>query len=131
MGYNLGGTAVHEVGHWFGLLHTFQGEDCDTSRNPGDYVDDTNPEKVSTAGCPVFKDSCGLGGVGGGDPIHNFMDYSNDFWSVFLFSFSFPLFLPLLPFPLLPSAGRGDISFPLFYFLFFFVAPLLKKKENQ
>jgi hypothetical protein len=73
--YNLGGTAVHEVGHWNGLLHTFQGETCDRGSD-GDYIADTPMQSVATDGCPVSKDSCpdspGL------DAIHNFMDYSSD-----------------------------------------------------
>lgn len=76
-GYNKGGTAVHEIGHWFGLLHTFQGESCSLG-NSGDYIDDTPLEAVSTSGCPVGKDSCPL--EPGIDPIHNYMDYSSDEW---------------------------------------------------
>ncbi|PLN77877.1 metalloprotease MEP1 [Aspergillus taichungensis] len=73
--YNKGGTAIHEVGHWNGLLHIFEGESC-SSRNKGDYVADTPQQSEATDGCPAQKDSCpNLPGV---DAIHNFMDYSSD-----------------------------------------------------
>lgn len=73
LGYNQGMTAVHETGHWMGLLHTFEGNSCDGA---GDHIDDTRVEKESTDGCPKGKNSCP--GVQGEDPIHNFMDYSLD-----------------------------------------------------
>ena len=77
--YNLGGTAVHEVGHWIGLLHTFQGGCGDESEtgcaSTGDLVCDTPGEAGPTFGCPDGKDTCPGEGE---DPIHNYMDYTDD-----------------------------------------------------
>jgi hypothetical protein len=71
--FNLGMTAVHGIGHWAGLFHTFQGG-CAA---PGDEVQDTAFEEFSATGCPLRQlSSCP--GETRFNPVENYMDYSDD-----------------------------------------------------
>ena len=76
--YNLGRTAVHEVGHWLNLLHIWGDDEggCDRSDN----VDDT-PNQANSNGSEVRIGNfphvtCSNGP--NGDMFMNYMDYVDD-----------------------------------------------------
>ena len=69
-----GRTLTHEVGHWLGLYHTFQGG-C----NDDDFCDDTPPvaSTFTNANCPANSNSCATDNPNLPDQWENYMDYSD------------------------------------------------------
>jgi len=69
--YNEGKTLTHEVGHFLGLYHTFDGG-CD---GLGDNIDDTPAHAGPDMECDETLDTCPSSGY---NPIENFMNYTPD-----------------------------------------------------
>ena len=78
--YNLGKVLVHEVGHYLGLYHTFQGGcaglNTTTCSTEGDYVCDTPPVQAPNFGCTVVNTCNETNDLP--DAINNHMDYTDD-----------------------------------------------------
>lgn len=74
--YNLGQTATHEVGHWLGLYHTFQGGCAAT----GDHVIDTVAHGAPNYGKPAIGQSHNACNSEELAPVQNYMNYVDDDW---------------------------------------------------
>ena len=72
--YDLGRTGTHEVGHWLGLYHTFQGGCSSPSAayTTGDLLADTPAEADPTYDCEP-ETTCGVA-----RPLENYMAYTPD-----------------------------------------------------
>ena len=73
--YNLGRTATHEIGHWFGLLHVWGGNEGDVCGD--DYVQDT-PWDEGPNNDTDCTDSSTCTGESVADITSNYLDFSND-----------------------------------------------------
>lgn len=72
-----GRTCTHEIGHWLGLYHTFNGGCGVDTCSDGDFVCDTPPANLPNFGCPSIN-SCNLDVPDVNDQIQNYMDYADD-----------------------------------------------------
>jgi hypothetical protein len=71
-GFDMGKTAVHEVGHWLNLKHTWGDTECGD-----DLIDDTPKQGNYNQGCPSgIRISCS--NAPNGDMYMNYMDFVND-----------------------------------------------------
>ncbi len=76
--FNLGQTGTHEVGHWAGLFHTFQGG-CD---GIGDHIGDTVAHAGPNFGKPAIGEAHNACNQNEDAPVQNFMNYTDDDWMI-------------------------------------------------
>ncbi|RAV98063.1 hypothetical protein DQQ10_25350 [Pseudochryseolinea flava] len=70
--YNKGRTTTHEVGHFFGLRHTWG--DTNDCNDDNDFVADTPDQAGNTIGCPAgVRTACGVNTM-----YQNYLDYTDD-----------------------------------------------------
>jgi PKD repeat protein len=75
---SMGRTGTHELGHWIGLFHTFNGG-CGTDVClDGDNVCDTPPVNTANYNCPTGVNTCANDNPDLPDLIANYMDYTSD-----------------------------------------------------
>ena len=72
--YNKGRVATHEVGHWLGLYHVYQGN-CFAG---GDIVGDTPPQAIVHTDCPTFPQTETCSPNSPGVMFMNYMDQTRD-----------------------------------------------------
>ena len=70
--FDQGRTLVHEVGHYLGLFHTFDGGVCSNTYTTQDLIVDTPAQEAPDYGTSPSS-ACGVTSA-----IENFMNYSND-----------------------------------------------------
>lgn len=71
-----GRTLTHEIGHYLGLFHTFQGG-C-SGGFFGEGISDTPPVAEASFGCDTTSNTCTNDNPDLPDMIENYMDYAND-----------------------------------------------------
>ena len=71
--YHKGRTAVHEVGHWLGLVHIWGDQNCGD-----DMIDDTPVQQSFTRGCPSGTIIISCNNTPNGNMYMNYMDLTED-----------------------------------------------------
>jgi PKD repeat protein len=72
---NRGRVTTHEIGHWLGLYHTFQGGCGNSSWR--ETIEDTPPVAAASFGCNLSANTCTNDFPDLPDQVENYMDYTN------------------------------------------------------